>query len=400
MNVLCFSNTQIWKRFADGDPKSLPIRLISIALIGAILLAVSPRAQAAGVEVSHKGVIIGTDGKPAAGVQVFMATPSRNVKIQNGRALEYFLREGVHEVSAADGSFSFPPQTDAFLLLAIHDNGYAKVTDTEFKTNSQIRLQAWATVQGVVKTGTKPGARQTLYFGYADRSGQNTKKPQVFAYHGVEADESGRFRFERVMDGEVSVAKTVKISDRKTGYSFGTNVVVEPGQTLEVTLGGNGRPVVGRIDFPSDLKKGSWTSGEANVRANVKMPKSVIPPEFRKMTAEEKTAWFEKWRYTLRDEAILAEQRRVNEQKKYFAARVEADGSFRIDDVPEGSYVLNITLTDLPMGQRYGPDEEIATATHEFTMPSIPGGVSDVPLELATLPVTRINRLKIGDIAP
>ncbi|HUK82733.1 MAG TPA: TlpA disulfide reductase family protein, partial [Verrucomicrobiae bacterium] len=53
-----------------------------------------------------------------------------------------------------------------------------------------------------------------------------------------------------------------------------------------------------------------------------------------------------------------------------------------------------------PKMRQCGPGDEIATVTHEFTMPAIPNGVSDEPLELAALLVTLINRVKIGDPAP
>ncbi|MGD0650642.1 MAG: carboxypeptidase regulatory-like domain-containing protein [Verrucomicrobiia bacterium] len=347
-----------------------------------------------------KGIVRGTDAKPVAGVDVVMVTPSSGVQIQNGRLPEYALRDVVLVVSGADGSFSFLPQTDAFLLLAIHDSGYATVTDAELKTNSQITLKAWATVQGVVKAGTKPAAKQALWLGYIDPGEYDPKKPRVFAYHNLAADENGRFRFERVMAGKVSVAKAIKISDQMTSYSSGTNALVEPGKTVEVTVGGYGRPVLGRIEIPADLKKGSWMIGDASLRTNVKMPKFEIPEEVQKMTMEEQAAWYEKWKQTPEGKAMLEEERKAIEQIKSFAVRVEGDGSFRADDVTAGAYTLRITLADLPKVRQCGPGDEIAAATHEFTMPPIAGGVSDVPLDLATLPVARINRLRVGDVAP
>jgi len=347
-----------------------------------------------------KGIVRGTDGKPVAGAEVVMVTPSSGVQIQNGRLPECDLRDVVHVVSHADGSFSFLPQTETFLLLAIHDSGYARVTDTELKTNSQITLQAWATVQGTAKTGTKPAANQALWLGYRDRGEYDPKKPQVFAYHNVEADENGQFRFERVMAGEAEVAKAIKISDQTTSYSSGTNVLVEPGKAADVTVGGYGRPAVGRIEIPADLKKGSWMIGRADLRTKVKMPKFEIPDEVEKMTMEEQKAWYEKWKQTPEGKAMLEEERKAFEQIKSFAVRVEGDGSFRADDVTAGTYTLNITLADLPKAKQCGPGEEIAMATHEFTMPPIAGGVSDVPLDLGTLPVVRINRVKVGDVAP
>lgn len=348
-----------------------------------------------------KGVVIGTDGKPAAGVEVLMATPSCRVQVRNGRVPEYALSEVVHVVSGADGAFSFTPQTESFLLLAIHDSGYAKVTDAELKTNSQITLKVWAAVQGVVKTGTKPAAKQALWLGYRDFGEYDPKKPQLFADHDTETDANGRFRIERVMAGKVSVAKAIKISDQMTSYSSSTNVVVEPGKTVEITVGGSGRPVVGQINLPADLKNSSWMVGQASLRTKVNWPKFEVPDEVEKMTMEEQKAWYEKWKETPEGKKFLEEQRKAIEQMKDFGLRVEGDGSFRADDIPAGTYTLYITLADRPTSSRQcGPGEEVATVTHEFTMPPTPGGVSDEPLALPLLTATRINRVNVGNVAP
>ena len=235
---------------------------------------------------------------------------------------------------------------------------------------------------------------------YKDLVGSDPKKPRVFAYHNVTADENGRFRIERVIPGKVSVCGVVKVNGEDTVYSVKTNVVVEPGRAVEVTVGGYGRPVVGRIALPADLKKGYWTVGGASVRTNVRMPKLEVPDEVEKMTMEEQKAWYEKWKESPEGKAFLEEQDRAIKQIKEFAVRVEEDGRFRADDIPAGTYTLNITLTDLPKGRQCGPRDEIAAVTHEFTMPPIPGGVSDEPLDLATLTAARVNQVKVGDVAP
>ena len=344
-----------------------------------------------------KGFVIGPDGKSVSSATVVVITPSSGVQFRDGQLEE---QEGVRAVTGADGSFRFPAQTEAFLLVAIHDRGCARVTDAQFKTNSLVTLQPWAVVQGVVKTGTKPAANQTMALGYIDREEYDPKKPRLFAYHNTTADETGRFRFERVMPGEVSVAKSVKINDRMTGSSHATNVTARPGQTIEVTIGGTGRPVIGRVDIPADLKTNSWTIGDASLRTSVKPPKMDIPAAVQKMTMEERMAWYEKWKQSPEGKAFAEEQRKYQEQSKYYAVRVEGDGSFRVDDVPAGAYTLNITLADMPRAGAGPLGEELATINHQFTMPPVAGAVSEEPFDLATLPVTRINQVKVGEVAP
>jgi peroxiredoxin len=51
-------------------------------------------------------------------------------------------------------------------------------------------------------------------------------------------------------------------------------------------------------------------------------------------------------------------------------------------------------------GQQVGFGEPLATATHEFEVPEIPGGRSDEPLDIGTVELKTVTRLKAGDDAP
>ncbi|HUK83636.1 MAG TPA: carboxypeptidase-like regulatory domain-containing protein, partial [Verrucomicrobiae bacterium] len=351
----------------DGKPKNLTFKL----------------AKGEGIA----GAVLGPDGNTAAGVQIVMPTGTSWVEVEDGR-LTPMGYEVAQTVSDPFGFFLFSPQTDASLIVAINDSGFAKVTDAEFKTNAVVRLQTWGIVQGVVKTGTRPAANQAVTLLYPVGEGFDPQKPHVFGQNNATTDENGRFRFERVMPGQVSVSKKFKMNDWRSNYSSRATAVVAPGQTVDVNVGGNGRPVVGRIEIPADLKDGSWVIGEARLTTNVKMPKFDLPDEVEKMTAEERKAWYKKWQQSPEGKAFREAQRRAIEQRKNYAVQLQRDGSFRVDDVPEGSYVMNVSLAEPPKMRQCGPGDEIATVTHEFTMPAIPNGVSDEPLELAALLVT------------
>ena len=58
-----------------------------------------------------------------------------------------------------------------------------------------------------------------------------------------------------------------------------------------------------------------------------------------------------------------------------YTVRVRADGSFRIEDVVPASYRLMISVRTGLTGH----------ATHTFSIPEIPGGRSDKPLDVGTL---------------
>ncbi len=72
-----------------------------------------------------------------------------------------------------------------------------------------------------------------------------------------------------------------------------------------------------------------------------------------------------------------------------YQLRFEADGSFRIEDVPAGAYELRIRVTEpRAKGEQFDFNKkpvEIASLMREVIVPRIPGDRSDSPLDLGTL---------------
>ena len=61
----------------------------------------------------------------------------------------------------------------------------------------------------------------------------------------------------------------------------------------------------------------------------------------------------------------------------------KADGTFRVDDVPPGRYELRVSVAASGT-PKY---EHLGGLTREFTVPPVPGGQSDEPVDLGTLTV-------------
>jgi thiol-disulfide isomerase/thioredoxin len=81
------------------------------------------------------------------------------------------------------------------------------------------------------------------------------------------------------------------------------------------------------------------------------------------------------------------EQAARRRAERSYWVNFSADGSFRVDDVPPGTYELRINLTEprKPGENRFGPvtpDKTIASLTREVTVPEI---ASEEPLDLGLL---------------
>jgi beta-lactamase regulating signal transducer with metallopeptidase domain/5-hydroxyisourate hydrolase-like protein (transthyretin family) len=88
------------------------------------------------------GTVLGPDGKPLAGAQVFLATNVLNVR--NRQVSSLYLRDSRMVRTDAAGRFVLPPEVQPFYLVVIHREGYATMTEKQFAGSQTIRIQPWA----------------------------------------------------------------------------------------------------------------------------------------------------------------------------------------------------------------------------------------------------------------
>jgi hypothetical protein len=166
--------------------------------------------------------------------------------------------------------------------------------------------------------------------------------------------------------------------ERSAGLHVGTGaartVTVRPGVTTFVDLGGTGRPVVGHFAMPAGIKAGaifpSFDQSLELIRPE--------PPYPENLSDQERDAWLREWLATDEGEAYSRSECR-------FDTNVRPDGRFRIEDVPAGRYRLRAQVHEPGNGVpgTFGP--QLASIETEITVPEIPGGRSDVPLDLGTI---------------
>jgi peroxiredoxin len=165
---------------------------------------------------------------------------------------------------------------------------------------------------------------------------------------------------------------------------------VEPGKTATVTIGGTGRPVVGRIAMPEDARTratGGWTFGHLSLSSDW-LPLPPYPQDRMEMEEE----WWLQQRATL--------QKRLEEMPTPYQVATfqpQPDYSFRIDDVPAGTYMLTVQI--------YGPassgqPDMIGVVHRTIEVPATPDGPSDEPLDLGELPLSVGKKANPGELAP
>jgi len=136
-----------------------------------------------------------------------------------------------------------------------------------------------------------------------------------------------------------------------------------------VQFGGNGRAVMGRMEYNSAEKLnfyGTLWAQDHGMRA---------PPNWREMSAEEKRKYVRSWRGSPQGE-------RFKNEVGNFEFPVKPDGTFWVDDVRPGRYRMQVrTDAKVPKGQS---PRLAAMAEIHIDVPEAAGN-SDAPVDVGTL---------------
>jgi beta-lactamase regulating signal transducer with metallopeptidase domain/uncharacterized GH25 family protein len=310
-----------------------------------------------------QGVVLGPDGRPAVEATVCVATPDFGVFIKNGAPMvqNSFV---MHTFTDKAGHFKMPPVGGRWMLVIAHESGYLEIDQRQYVPDATVTLEPWGRIEGVLYIGSKPAAEQTVGTQIGVYPEHRKGEPYV-NMQGIEAttDDQGRFVLEHIRPGEVSVCRLVPLGQGSRAYQQSKQVVVKPGETVSVTLGGGGRPVIGRVaegQTPVDFTFGqhrigppTQTVGIGRALFGLVFPAPPTPP------------------------------------RPSFSFTVEPDGAFRVDDVPAGEYELELKFTEPRQPWQDGP--VIAKAQLRFTVPPIADDERDTPFDVGTIRVERID---------
>lgn len=285
----------------------------------------------------------------------------------------------------SSGRFAFGPMADAHTVVVIHEKGFATASVERLAVSPALILEPWGRVEGFLRIGDQPGMNRTVALtkGTAQKA-LNPLPPNFNLTLTAQTDATGKFVFPKVPPGMQMVALRLpgyKGNASRSIETQATPVFVGTGETASITLGGTGRPVIGRVvaagaDSPID-----WDAPGSNHYMTL-----VISPPQRPSTPEAASAYLQSEEYKIAYQA----------QRRY-GFEIAPDGSFRIEDVPAGTYRLNIWVgapVPQPIYDPARPDASpvlstglirLGSVAHEITVPEMPGGCSDVPLDIGII---------------
>ena len=117
------------------------------------------------------------------------------------------------------------------------------------------------------------------------------------------------------------------------------------------------------------------------------------PDDYLDFDSGRRSAWWDAFSRTPEGRAY------VEDRDRSYAVDLRPDGTFRIEDVPAGRYVLKLPFEGLSRDTREGRQ---AFARAEVAVPEIPGGRSDEPLDIGAVPlhIFPFHEPRVGELAP
>jgi uncharacterized GH25 family protein/thiol-disulfide isomerase/thioredoxin len=287
----------------------------------------------------RKGRVVDADGRPVENATVLEASPTDVPDTANGKPDSWDSRP---VSSGAEGDFQLRATTEPVRVRAYHDLGFAeKALSPDEEEVGVVKLEPWATVSGRLLQAGRPVSDQTIYFFPLVRRGLTEARFQDSYY--AQTDGDGSFEFDRIppINGSLK-AHLGPWSESPLTSSESIPLKLRPGEHREMTLGGDGTTINGRVVATGrnneDLSK-QWSLNYLVSRdTGVEYPKEAETLSFDP-SGPLQPAWlrqpdFDSW---------------VATRRNYFV-KLSDDGQLRVHGVEPGEYDLVIQLYEQPAG--------------------------------------------------
>jgi RNA polymerase sigma factor (sigma-70 family) len=299
------------------------------------------------------------DGRPASGTDIGLVSKGARLNLVPGG----FSRDNVQSggsllLTDSQGRFNLAQDESITSVIAVNAQGIAEASPSALTTEPTLTLQPWGRLEGTYLSGGEGAVDREVLFIYG-QGAFDTVSSDFTAYR-VKTDSEGRFAFSKVPPGKHRLVRVT--TDKDTGASSWSSdhplmeVVIRPGETTVVTIGGSNYCVIAHLHWPAGLNPGT----NAHVFASIRNTPWLTPPPDALNNPQALAAW----RTQPEVKADLANRRYYNMTQK-------ADGSWVADDVLPSSYTMTVSIFRQVPAEA-GQPKTLATAEVPLTVPADP----------------------------
>jgi len=332
--------------------------------------------------------LVTVSGKPAAGARIALGVAGSQISIIRGEISDG-QTYAPQMVADSDGWFRMPSREDPFQLVITNPDGFAHLKSSDGAVPKSVTLTEWARVEGTFRIGKAAVPDVTLSLSSSGVSSYGDNLPHIFTQHEVVTDKDGRFVFERVFPGTGFIGRNIvfMVNDGATEVTSSKRVSAEfvSGQTTKVNVGGDGRAVVGKLVPPANhAGKVLWNFATIWVEVDLPRPPWPEPPEDVQNDQARLGKWWSEWQQTEEGKTMMAAavtHQEAQRKQPRFHASIDRDGTFQIDDVSEGKYVVSM---------RFDRDAPGRLPEYRFSVPPMKDDDVGQPLDLGALQLDSI----------
>jgi hypothetical protein len=315
-------------------------------------MAAPASSTTAPLEIS--GRVMDSGGQPVAGAQVALCTKDKGVSIFPPQLRSTSVPGKTSEIvkTDADGRFLFLKVPAEFAIIAAHQTGFARVDGADVTGPLTIRLERWGQVEGTLYVGPQPVVDEIVYLYLDVQRGYETA---VRYTDEAPTKAGGRFVFRQVIPAWLMIGAVGRVGDGSGVQRslMQQPIYVKPGETLEIRVGGTGRPVVGKlvagsqtqsiafgVPLPPDSDRPGDLTKDFCVLETVG-PEPPKPAGYDQMTVAEQRQWYRQWFNTPEGRAYDESRYHALNRRSYHLS-VDEKGVFRIEDVIPGRYEFSV----------------------------------------------------------